>query len=235
MFELRRAQERGHASHGWLDSRHTFSFADYYDPRFMGFGVLRVINDDRVAPGAGFGTHPHRNMEIVSYVVEGELEHRDSMGHGSVIRAGEVQRMTAGTGVTHSEYNHSKNAGLRFLQIWIIPERAGLEPSYEQKSFGEKGRNDLCLVASPRGGEDAVLVHQDVNLYTSQLEPGSSVVHELRPGRQVWLQMISGEVTLLEQTLHGGDGIAVVDERQLVVGAQRAAHFLLFDMSRKVA
>jgi redox-sensitive bicupin YhaK (pirin superfamily) len=232
MLTVRRAEDRGHADHGWLDSRHTFSFANYYDPRHTGFGSLRVINDDRVAPGAGFGTHPHRDMEIISYVVEGALEHRDSMGNGSIIQPGEVQRLTAGTGLTHSEYNHSKNDTVRFLQVWIVPERSRLQPGYEQKFFGEERRNGLRLVASRNGTGGSVRVHQDVRLYASLLDAGASVKHRVGAVRQEWLQVVSGELTVNGVTVREGDGIAAADVDQLVIQASRAAHFLLFDLRK---
>jgi quercetin 2,3-dioxygenase len=235
MRMLRRSNERGYADHGWLKSRHTFSFAGYYDPQFMGFGPLRVINDDRVDPGRGFGTHPHNNMEIISYVVEGELEHKDSMGNGSVIRPGEVQRMTAGTGVTHSEYNPSRESEVRFLQIWLIPETRDITPGYEQKFFGEKRDNRLCLVASRDGADGSVTVHQDVNLYASVLDAGSELRHDLQPGRMAWLQIVSGAVQVGEDVLEEGDALAVVQEQDLKIVARSAANFLLFDLKEVAA
>ena len=232
MVKLRRAHERGHAQHGWLESFHTFSFADYHDPRFMGFRALRVINEDRVQPAQGFGTHSHRDMEIVSYVLEGELEHKDSLGTGSVIRRGDVQRMSAGTGVQHSEYNHSRAELVHFLQIWIIPEKEGLPPSYEQRTFSEAERSDrLRLVVSRDGREGSVKVHQDVDLYASLLSPGKSVRHELRPERHAWLQVASGEVTVGGQTLSAGDAAAVIGEPLVAVSAREASEILLFDLA----
>lgn len=233
MHYVRRSQDRGHANHGWLDSHHTFSFADYYDPKFTGFGTLRVLNDDRVAPGAGFPTHPHRDMEILSYVVEGALEHRDSMGNGSIIRPGDVQRMTAGTGVTHSEYNKSGDEGLRFLQLWIIPDKRGLAPSYEQKYFGEDRNNQLKLVASPTGEDGSVIVHQDVKLYASVLEKGATVTHQASDDRQIWLQVVSGTIEVQGETLGEGDGLAALDEQELRLVATAEANFLLFDLQRE--
>jgi hypothetical protein len=231
MIRIRRASERGHANHGWLDSHHTFSFADYYDPKHMGFGSLRVINDDRVSPGAGFSTHPHRDMEIVSYVVQGALEHRDSIGNGSIIRPGEVQRMTAGTGVTHSEYNSSKTDSVRFLQIWIRPESKGLVPGYEQKDFGEQRRNRLCLVASRDGGEGSVTVHQDVRIFASVLDPQSSVSHQFAPGRNGWLQVVAGQLDACGEILAEGDGLAFENEESLSMVSRSEANVLLFDLA----
>jgi quercetin 2,3-dioxygenase len=231
MITLRQAHERGHAQHGWLESYHTFSFADYYDPRHMGFRALRVINEDRVQPGRGFGTHPHRDMEIISYVLEGALEHKDSLGTGSVITPGEVQRMSAGTGVTHSEFNPSRSELVHFLQIWILPERAGLPPGYEQRAFpaGEK-RGKFRLVASRDGREGSVTIHQAVDLYTSVLAPGEAVTHRLAPGRSAWVQVARGAVTLNDTALSAGDGAAVSEETVLTVTAKDQAEVLLFDL-----
>ena len=231
MITLRQAHERGHAQHGWLESYHTFSFADYYDPRHMGFRALRVINEDRVQPGRGFGTHPHRDMEIISYVLEGALEHRDSLGTGSVITPGEVQRMSAGTGVTHSEFNSSRSELVHFLQIWILPERAGLPPGYEQRAFpaGEK-RGKFRLVASRDGREGSVTIHQAVDLYTSVFAPGEAVTHRLTPGRSAWVQVARGAVTLNDTALSAGDGAAVSEEPLLTVTAKDQAEVLLFDL-----
>ncbi len=230
-FTIRKAEDRGHARHGgWLDSRHTFSFANYYDPAHMGFGPLRVINDDRVAPGEGFGRHPHRDMEILSYVVEGSLEHRDSLGTGSVIRPGDVQRMTAGTGVAHSEFNGSKSDPVRFLQIWVIPERAGLQPGYEQKHFGDERRGGLRLVASRDGREGSVTIHQDLDLHATVLAPGEAVTHTLAAGRQAWVQVEKGSVVLNERPLAEGDGAALRGVPTLELRATADAEFLVFDM-----
>ncbi|HVE83540.1 MAG TPA: pirin family protein [Myxococcales bacterium] len=231
MLAIRRADERGRTDLGWLDSRHTFSFGDYHDPRAMGFSVLRVINDDRVAPGAGFPRHPHRDMEIVSYVMEGAIQHQDSLGTGSVIRPGEVQRMTAGTGVLHSEYNPSKQDPLHFLQIWILPERRGLPPSYEQKAFApEQLDGALRLVASPDGRDGSVTVHQDVRLYAGRLGPGARVPVALQAGRLGWLQVARGKVTLGGQALGEGDGAALDGEPSLELRAEADAEVLLFDL-----
>jgi redox-sensitive bicupin YhaK (pirin superfamily) len=231
MITRRPSQERGHAQHGWLNSYHTFSFADYYDPRHMGFRTLRVINEDRVQPGKGFGTHPHRDMEIISYVLEGALAHKDSLGTGSVIRPGEVQRMSAGTGVTHSEFNSSRTELLHFLQIWILPERTGLPPSYEQRAFPtEEKRGNLRLVASRDGRERSVTIHQAVDLYISLLPPGEVVSHLLIPGRHAWIQVARGSLLLNDVTLSAGDGAAVSDESRLTVTATDQTEVLLFDL-----
>jgi quercetin 2,3-dioxygenase len=232
MITIRKADARGHGDHGWLDSRHTFSFADYHDPRFMGFRDLRVINEDRVIGGEGFGTHGHRDMEIVSYVLEGALAHQDSLGTGATLRRGEVQRMSAGTGVRHSEFNASKDEAVHFLQIWILPEREGLPPSYEQKAFPEGERTDrLRLLVAPGAAEGALGIHQDVRLYDAVLTPGASVSHALAPGRYGWVQVVRGAIDLNGQRLASGDGAAISDERELVLRAQDGgAEVLLFDL-----
>jgi redox-sensitive bicupin YhaK (pirin superfamily) len=231
MIEIRRAEQRGHAEHGWLDSRHTFSFADYYDPRFMGFGPLRVINEDRVQPGQGFGTHSHRDMEIISYVLEGALEHRDSIGNGSVLKPGFVQRMTAGTGVRHSEFNHSSTELVHFLQIWIVPERTSLPPGYEEREFKEADRvGKLRLIASHDGRDGSVTVHQDVDLYASVLAAGATVEHVPRSGRKIWIQVARGVIDANDETLRAGDGAAMLDEPRLTIRAAAPAEILLFDM-----
>jgi redox-sensitive bicupin YhaK (pirin superfamily) len=222
MVQVRRADERGHAQRGWLDSYHTFSFAEYYDPRHMGFRSLRVINEDRVQPGRGFGRHPHNDMEILSYVVEGALAHQDSTGTEEVLRPGEVQRMTAGTGIVHSEYNGSQTDPVHFLQIWILPEREGLEPGYEQRAFPDaEKRGRLRLVASRDGRDGSVTLHQDVSLFATLLDPGQSVTHRLQPKRHAWLQVIQGAVALNGQTLRAGDGAAVSEEEALEIQAQQ--------------
>lgn len=236
MLTLRRAQHRGHANHGWLDTNHTFSFANYYDPEHMGFGALRVINEDRVAPGGGFGAHPHRDMEIISYVLDGALEHRDSLGNGSVIRPGEVQRMSAGTGIVHSEYNPSQTESMHFFQIWIEPSQPELEPGYEQKTIDpEKSRGQLLLIASPEDfqakGEDAVVIHQDVRLYAARLSAGDEISHTLEAGRRGWLQLAQGAVTLNGEGLGDSDGAAVSGETDLVIRADRDTELLLFDLA----
>ena len=236
MITIRPAAERGHARFGWLDSRHSFSFGEYYDPAHMGFGALRVINDDRVAPGAGFPTHGHRDMEIVSYVLDGALEHRDSLGTGAVIRPGEVQRMTAGTGIRHSEYNHSRSAPVHFLQIWIMPERDGLTPGYEQKAFADaERRNALRLVAARDGRDGAITIHQDVDLYAGLLDPQQSTAFTLRKGRRAWLQLARGSVTLggtnlADVTLAEGDGAAITDVETITITGATPAEVLLFDL-----
>ncbi len=231
MIKVRPAERRGQSKMSWLDSRHTFSFADYYDPAHMGFGPLRVINDDRVAPGKGFGTHPHRDMEIVSYVVEGALEHKDSMGTGSVIRPGDVQRMSAGTGVRHSEFNPSSTDPVRFLQIWIMPERAGLEPSYEQRAFPDaERRGKWRLVASRDAREGSVTVHQDADLYATLLDPGEQATFSLRPDRGAWIQVVRGGVNVADRTLAEGDGVAIEDEGEIAVTANAPSELLLFDL-----
>jgi hypothetical protein len=232
MITIRKAGERGHADHGWLDTRHTFSFADYYDPEYMGFRSLRVINEDRVSPGQGFGTHPHRDMEIISYVLEGALEHRDSMGNGTVIRPGEVQRMSAGTGITHSEFNPSELETVHFFQIWIRPERAGLTPGYEQKRFPpEERRGRFRLLASPDGREGSLTINQDLFIHSTLLEPGEEVVFPLQPGRHAWIQVARGIVELNGWHLEPGDGAAVSEETLLRVNAAASAELLLFDLA----
>jgi redox-sensitive bicupin YhaK (pirin superfamily) len=231
MITIRRADERGHADHGWLDSHHTFSFADYHDPMHMGFGPLRVINDDRVAPGAGFPTHGHRDMEIVSYVLEGALEHKDSMGTGSVIRPGDVQRMSAGTGVRHSEFNASKREPVHFLQIWIEPKERGLAPGYEQNSFSvDDRRNRLRLVAAPDGADGALTIHKDVRVYATLLDDGVEVAHALAPGRRAWLHVAEGSLELDGTRLEAGDGAAITDATKLTLRGRANGHALLFDL-----
>jgi len=230
MILLRKAEDRGHANHGWLDSWHSFSFADYHDPAHMGFGTLRVINEDRVAPGEGFPTHGHRDMEIISYVLEGALEHRDSMGNGSVIRPGEVQRMSAGTGITHSEYNASRSEPAHFLQIWILPKFRGIRPGYEQKTFpAEEKRGTLRLVASPDGREGSVTIHQDAFMYATLLEKGEAVRHTLAPGRRGYVHVARGAVTANGQRLVAGDALKSEGE-DIVLEAGGTAEVLVFDL-----
>lgn len=232
MLNIRRADERGKGEHGWLHSRHTFSFANYYDPRFTGFRDLLVINEDRVDPGHGFGTHGHRDMEIISYVLDGALEHADSMGVGSVVRPGNVQRMSAGTGVRHSEYNHSKTDPLHFLQIWILPSERGLAPSYEEKTFSrEEKTNRLRLVASADGRDGSVLVHQDVSLYAAIVEPGVSVTFEPGAGRHVWLHVARGSVQVNGRALDAGDAVSESDAAPLTITGIGEAEVLLFDLA----
>jgi hypothetical protein len=222
---------RGHTKIGWLDSYHTFSFGSFSDPNRMGFRTLRVINDDRVVPGAGFGTHGHRDMEILTYVLEGALEHKDSLGTGSVILPGEAQVMSAGTGITHSEYNHSKTEPVHFLQIWILPDQQGLKPRYEQKAFPlEEKRGKLRLIAAKDGRDGAVTIHQDVNLYTSVLEPGDVVNYHVQPHRYAWLQIAQGIATLNGEELRAGDGVQISVEEQLEISTQVGAEILLFDL-----
>jgi redox-sensitive bicupin YhaK (pirin superfamily) len=233
MITVRKAAERGVSETDWLESHHTFSFADYADPRHMGFGRLRVINDDTVAPGRGFGRHPHRDMEILSYVLDGALEHGDSMGNGSIIRPGDVQRMSAGTGVVHSERNASGTSPVHFLQIWIEPEARGIAPGYEQKAFPvETTHNALRLVASRDGRDGSVTIHQDVRLYTTRLDPGAEVGLALPPSRRAWVQVARGDVVLAGQPLATGDGASLEREPQVTLkGGSTAAEVLVFDLA----
>jgi hypothetical protein len=232
MIQIRRSDDRGHAKHGWLDSRHTFSFADYQDPRHMGFRSLRVINEDRVQPGKGFGTHSHRDMEIVTCVLDGALEHEDSLGNSAQIRPGELQRMSAGTGVTHSEYNPSRDAPVHFLQIWILPERLGLPPSYEQRAFpAGEARDRLRLVASRDGREGSLTVHQDVALHLGALGRGTRVRQPLAAGRHAWLQIARGSVRLGSETLGAGDGASFTGETSVELEALEDSELLLFDLA----
>lgn len=234
MLTIRRAGERGSSRFSWLNSKHTFSFAGYYDPRHMGFGALRVINDDRVAPGGGFATHPHQDMEIVSYVLDGALEHRDSMGNGSVIRPGEVQRMSAGTGVTHSEYNHSKTEPVHFLQIWFLPERRGLAPGYEQKHFPEADRRGrFRRVASRAGGDGSVGLNQDVDMWVGLFDGAEQASFEVGRNRQAWIHVARGAVAVNGQTLEAGDGAGVTEEGVLAFGDGEQAEVILFDLPRE--
>ena len=231
MIKIRKADKRGHFDFRWLNTFHTFSFGDYYDPAFMGFRTLRVINEDFVHPGRRFPTHGHRDMEIITYILEGALEHRDSMGNGSVIRPGDVQRMTAGTGISHSEANPSREEAVHLLQIWILPDQQGLKPSYEQKLFTEEEKQGrLRLIASEDGREGSVTVHQDASVYATVLGAGDEVVHELRPGRHAWLQVARGSVTLNGAELEQGDGAAVSAEEKISITGREAAEVLLFDL-----
>ena len=228
----RSSEDRGKANFGWLDSRHTFSFGHYYDPKHMGFGPLRVINEDRVAPGGGFPTHPHADMEIISYVLEGALAHKDSLGTGSEIRPGDVQRMSAGTGIRHSEFNASAAEPVHFLQIWILPERKGLQPGYEQKRFShDEKRCKLRLIGSRDGREGSVTIHQDVDLYATVLAPGEAVSHVLAMGRLAWVQLARGAITLNGAPLNAGDGMAIENVSELRLEAQEDSEILLFDMT----
>ena len=232
MLTIRRAQDRGVSTFSWLDSQHTFSFGHYRDPQHMGFSDLRVINEDRVIPGAGFGTHGHRDMEIISYVVDGELAHRDSMGTGSVIRPGDVQRMTAGTGVTHSEMNASETNPVHFLQIWILPNAKGLDPGYEQKHFAPETRHKQWrLVGAPDGREGAVTIHQDVNLYVATVEKGVRLDYALADERKAWLQVVKGSLALEGETLNAGDGAAIADVKAFSAVSEDETEVLLFDLA----
>ena len=231
MITIRPAQARGTANFGWLDSRHTFSFGNYYDPNHMGFADLRVINEDKVIPGQGFGTHGHRDMEIISYVLEGALEHKDSIGTGSIIRPGDVQRMSAGTGIRHSEFNASQTEPVHFLQIWILPEQEGIAPGYEQKTFtDEEKRGKLRLVGSRDGRDGALTIHQNVDFYTASLQSGETVNHALAEGRVAWLQVVKGAVQLNDQPLTSGDGAAIEESQITLRAAASDAEVLLFDM-----
>jgi redox-sensitive bicupin YhaK (pirin superfamily) len=232
MITIRKAEDRGHFDFGWLDTYHTFAFGDYYDPEFMGFRSLRVINEDRVAPRTGFPTHGHRDMEIITYVLEGSLNHRDSMGNGSAIRPGEVQRMTAGSGVTHSEQNSSKTDAVHLLQIWILPNATSLRPGYEQKTFtDEEKRGRLRLVASDDGRDGSVTINQDAAIYASVLEPGSEVVHQLGANRNAWIQVARGAVTVNGKDLNQGDGAAVNAESAITIAGREPSEVLLFDLA----
>jgi redox-sensitive bicupin YhaK (pirin superfamily) len=235
MISVRRAGDRGETHLDWLDSRHTFSFADYYDPAQMGFGALRVINEDRVAPGGGFATHGHRDMEILTWVLDGALAHRDSLGNGSIIRPGEMQRMTAGTGIRHSEFNASQSDPVHFLQIWILPERRDLAPGYAQEAFAASELIDrLKLIASPDGRDGSVIVHQDVALYAGKLANGAGISHRLAPERRAWLQVTRGDVRVGSTLLAAGDGMACTEMGEIVIeiaAADRSAEVLLFDLA----
>jgi redox-sensitive bicupin YhaK (pirin superfamily) len=231
MLDIIQSESRGSADHGWLRAKHTFSFAEYQNPDRVEFGKLRVINEDRIAPGKGFGTHPHRDMEIVTYIIDGAIEHKDSMGNGTVITAGEIQRMTAGTGVRHSEFNHSRDKELHLLQIWIYPEENGLEPGYEQTRFPRDEKlNRLRLVGSRDGRNGSVTIHQDVDLYASILEENNEVSLDLRDDRKVFVQVVDGDITVNGQELSAGDGAQLQDETKLRIKASAEAEFLVFDM-----
>jgi redox-sensitive bicupin YhaK (pirin superfamily) len=232
MIEIRKSKDRGYADHGWLRSYHTFSFADYYDPRHTGFGHLRVINEDRVQPGTGFGTHGHRDMEIISYVLEGALAHKDSMGNGSTIVPGDVQRMSAGTGVRHSEFNHAKEGVTHFLQIWIEPSIAGIPPSYEQKHFDAASkRGRLRLVASPDGREGSVKIHQDALLFAALIDGAEKAVHELQPGRRAYVPVARGKLEVNGQPLEAGDALRAVGASEIVLEKGEGSEVLLFDLA----
>lgn len=231
MIKIRKAQDRGHANHGWLDSYHTFSFANYHDPQHMGFRSLRVINDDTVIGGAGFGTHPHQDMEIITYVLSGALQHRDSMGTEAVMKAGDVQRISAGTGVEHSEFNHSPTDPVHFLQIWIVPARKGAPPGYAEKSFRDVKPGVLKLIASGSGRNGSIPINQDVDLFLAKLAAGDSVRHHLKPLRHAWVQVAEGEVALNGQTLKAGDGAALSQEEAVDLVSAKPAKVLIFDLN----
>ncbi len=232
MIKVRKAEDRGHIDHGWLNTYHTFSFDQYYDPSHMHFGSLRVINEDRVAPGRGFPKHSHRDMEIITYILEGELAHRDSMGNGSIIRPGEVQRMTAGTGVAHSEKNPSSTEPVHLLQIWILPNARDLEPGYEQKMFaGDLKPGSLRLIASPNGRDGSVTINQDASVYAAKFESGQSATHTLSDGRRAWLQVARGAVSVNGVDLKPGDGAGITAESSVTVAAHEPAEVLLFDLA----
>jgi redox-sensitive bicupin YhaK (pirin superfamily) len=232
MIQVRKSEERGHVDHGWLNTYHSFSFSGYHDPRFVHFHTLRVLNEDWVIGGEGFDTHPHDNMEIVTYVIEGALEHKDSMGTGSVIRAGDVQRMSAGTGVTHSEFNHSKTETVHLLQIWVFPEKKGLKPEYEQKSFSpESKKNQLRLVVSPDGKDGSVQAHQDARFYASLLDAKKELTHEFSPGRSGYLHLVSGKISLNGKEIGAGDGAMISEEKKLQIQGMQNAEFILIDLA----
>ena len=232
MMEIRKSEERGHANHGWLDSYHSFSFAEYYDPQHMGFGPLRVINEDRIDPGSGFGTHGHRNMEIISYVLDGELAHKDSMGNGSVIRPGDVQRMSAGTGVMHSEYNHAQEQVTHFLQIWIEPTQFGLSPGYEEKHFdAAQKRGRLRLIASPDGADGSIVVHQDAKIYAGLFDGDEAASLLLVARRRAYVHVARGAVTVNDIALRAGDAVMMSEENRIDVNAGHGAEILVFDMA----
>ena len=232
MIQVRKAADRGHANHGWLDTYHTFSFGDHHDREHMGFRSLRVMNEDRVEPGKGFGTHPHRDMEIVTYVLEGALEHKDSMGSSEVLRPGEFQRMSAGTGITHSEFNPSDVEPVHLYQIWLFPERKGIEPSYEQKQFPDEERhNRLRLVASQDAADGSLLIQQDACIFLSQIDDGVQISHNLPEGRHAWLQVLRGSVSLNGDNLQTSDGAAVSEESLITIQATSDAEIMLFDLA----
>ncbi len=232
MITLRRSNQRGHASHGWLDSHHTFSFADYYDPQWNGFGNLRVINDDFIAPGMGFGKHPHRDMEIITFMLSGELKHEDSMGNGRIIRAGEFQYMAAGTGVVHSEFNSSATTQAHLLQMWIVPDSRGAQPRYAEKSANAAAFGQLLLVASKSGREESIAINQDADLWLGKFEGGEKVIHEIGAGRHAWVHLAEGEVTLNGSVLTSGDAAAFEEEPRIELSATKSAQILIFDLKQ---
>ncbi|MGH7941857.1 MAG: pirin family protein [Limisphaerales bacterium] len=231
MMTIRRSNERGHAGHGWLDTYHTFSFADYYDAQWMGFRTLRVINDDLVMPGMGFGTHPHKDMEIITYMLSGSLEHKDSMGNGRIIRTGEMQYMAAGSGVRHSEFNPSGNEAAHLLQIWIVPDTAGVKPRYGEKSLRDAPTGKFHLVTSKTGRDGSIAIHQDADLLLARLEPGQEVAHTLASDRHAWVHMAEGEMMLNGRTLQAGDAAAISREAKLELKAAKSSQALLFDLN----
>src|SRR5579863_1339571 len=230
-MNIRRAKERGHAQHGWLDSYHSFSFANYYDPRWQGYRTLRVLNDDLVMPGMGFGTHPHRDMEIITYILSGAVEHKDSMGNGRVIRPGEVQYMSAGSGVRHSEFNPSPSEAAHFLQIWIMPDAKGVTPRYAEKSLRDAATGKFNLVTSKTGRDGSIAIHQDADLWLAKLDPGQNLRHSLTAGRHAWMHVVEGEVKINGNTLSGGDAVAVNEPSELKLTATKPSQVLLFDLN----
>jgi len=230
-MKIRKANERGHANHGWLDTYHTFSFGGYYDPEWMGYRSLRVINDDLVLPGMGFGTHPHRDMEIITYILGGQLEHKDSMGNGRVIQTGDVQYMAAGTGVQHSEFNPSNEEAVHLLQIWIQPDARGVKPRYAEKSFKDTPTGEFHLVTSKTGRDGSIAIHQDADLWLAKLDAGETVTHQIASGRHAWLHVAEGDISLNGQTLTGGDAVAVDSKTALELTAVKSAQVLLFDLN----
>jgi redox-sensitive bicupin YhaK (pirin superfamily) len=231
MIQVRKSNERGHAEHGWLDSYHTFSFADYHDPAHVQFGALRVINEDYVAPQQGFGMHPHRDMEIITYVISGALRHRDSMGNTAVMRGGDVQRISAGTGILHSEFNDSADEPVHLLQIWLMPDRQGAQPGYAEKSFANVAKGKLHLVASKTGRDGSIPINQETDLFLGKLAAGDTLAHPLAPGRHAWLQVVEGALQVNGQTVAAGDGVALSEVPAVLIEATRQADFLLFDLN----
>jgi redox-sensitive bicupin YhaK (pirin superfamily) len=231
MMNIRKANERGHAEHGWLDTYHTFSFADYYDPQWMGYRSLRVINDDLVMPGMGFGAHPHRDMEIITYILSGQLEHKDSMGNGRVIQTGDVQYMAAGRGVQHSEFNPSNQEAVHLLQIWIQPDEKGVKPRYAEKSLRDAETGKLHLITSKTGRDGSIAIHQDADLWLAKMEAGQKISQPLAQGRHAWLHVAEGEIVLNGKTLSGGDAAAIDREAKLELSANKPSQVLLFDLN----
>jgi redox-sensitive bicupin YhaK (pirin superfamily) len=232
MIQIRKSQDRGHFDHGWLNTYHTFSFSEYHDPKFMGFRALRVINEDRVEPGQGFGTHGHRDMEIITYVLEGALEHKDSMGNGEILRPGEFQHMSAGTGIRHSEFNPSATEPVHLYQIWLLPKQNGIAPSYDQKPFADaEKQGKLRLVASPDGADGSLTIQQDAKVYLATLTIGASLNHDIPNGKYAWLQVLRGQVTVNGQVGEAGDGFAVSDEARLTIAGREPAEIMLFDLT----